>query len=80
MPAWYLHTTDAVVLAGPFTGEAAARMACARYATKVGEWMRRDGGPSTDEDVRACVAKLHVGYGVRPEPHGRFQPVFPTDP
>ena len=72
MPAWYVHSTDAVVLAGPFGGEAAAELARARYAAKVGDSMRRDGGPCSAADVRACVAKLRVGFGVLPEPHGRF--------
>src|SRR3954462_3945927 len=75
VPAWYVHSAEAVVLAGPFGGEAAAQIACARYAAKLEESMRRDGGPCSAADVEACVARLRVGYGGRPEPHGRFQAV-----
>ena len=75
VPAWYLHSVDAVVLAGPFPSELVAQLACAHFARKLGVSMRRNGGPCTAADIHACVAKLRVGYGVRPEPHGRFQVV-----
>jgi hypothetical protein len=75
VPAWYVHTTDAIVLAGPFAGEFAAQTACSRYAARLADSMRRDGGPSSPADVRECVARLRVGYGLRPKPHGRFEAV-----
>jgi hypothetical protein len=75
VPAWYLHSTEGVVLAGPFAAEAAARVARVRFAARLGDAMRRDGGPSSAADVEACVAKLRIGFGIRPEPHGRFKAV-----
>jgi Fatty acid desaturase len=80
VPAWYVHTSDAFVLAGPFAGEVAARVAYVRLAARLGESMRRDGGPSTAADVDACVAKLRVGYGLRPKPDGRFKAVSADNP
>jgi hypothetical protein len=79
VPAWYLHTADAIVLAGPFAGESAARIAFVRYAARLEESMRRDGGPCSAADIQACVAKLRVGYGVRPEPDRRFLAVSRDD-
>jgi hypothetical protein len=75
VPAWYIHTTDAVVLGGPFPVESAARTACTRFAAGLAASMRRDGGPSSPDDVRECVARLRVGYGLRPKPHGLFEAV-----
>jgi hypothetical protein len=75
VPAWYVHTTDSVVLAGPFAGEAGARMAGTRVAVRMAATMRQDGGASSAADVRARVSKLRIGYGLRPKPHGRFEAV-----
>jgi hypothetical protein len=80
VPAWYVHTTDSVVLAGPFAGEAGARMAGTRVAVRMAATMRQDGGSSSLTDVRARVAKLRIGYGLRPKPDGRFEAVPPEDP
>jgi hypothetical protein len=77
IPAWYVYTSDAVVLAGPFSAEAGARTAGARIAMRVAEAMRRDGGPAGPEDIRARVEQLRVGFGLRPPPEGKFEAVAP---
>jgi hypothetical protein len=73
IPAWYVFTLDAVVLAGPFSAEAGARTAGARLAMRMAEAMRRDGGPAGPADIQARVGRLRVGFGVRPPPDGRFE-------
>ena len=75
VPAWYVYTVDGVVVAGPFSAEAGARTAGARIAMRMAETMRRDGGASAPADIRLRVERLRVGFGLLPQPHGRFQAV-----
>jgi hypothetical protein len=75
IPAWYVYTDDAVVLAGPFSAEAGARTAGARIAMRMAEAMRRDGGASAPADIRRRVDRLRVGFGLRPAPDGKFEAV-----
>jgi hypothetical protein len=73
IPAWYVHTLDGSVLAGPFSTEEGARTAGARLAMRMAEAMRRDGGACGPADIRRRVAGLRVGFGLRPQPHGTFE-------
>lgn len=70
-PAWYVHTDQGVMLAGPFDTEAEARTAGNDAAARLRAGMRRD-RQFTEADVRARVAALRVGFGTTTYPHGGF--------
>jgi hypothetical protein len=74
VPGWYVHTTDSMIVAGPFSDVSAAQLAGTRIAMRMAERMRRDGGACRAADVRARVDRLRVGYGLRPASDGRFHP------
>lgn len=70
-PAWWIHTDQDVVLAGPFPDESAARAGGNHVADQLRAAMRRERyGEAT---IGERVAVLRIGFGIRQWPYGWFE-------
>lgn len=70
--AWWVHTDQGVVLAGPFPDEAAARAAGNEVAGRLRASMRQE--RYAERVIGQRVAALRVGRGTRQWPYGWFDP------
>ncbi len=71
-PAWFVHTDQGVVLAGPFADEASARVGGNQVAANLRAAMRRE--RYTERQVAERVVALRVSLGTRHWPCGWFEP------
>lgn len=67
-PAWWVHTDQGVVLAGPFSCEAQARAGGNEVAAQLRAAMRRE--RYSERAITARVRALRIGFAVRTWPHG----------
>lgn len=70
-PAWYVHTDQGVVLAGPLPDEETARIRGNQVADELRASMRRD--RYSERAVAERVRALRISRGVRQWPAGLFQ-------
>jgi hypothetical protein len=77
-PAWYVHTDQGVLLAGPYPDEQTARAHGNRLPTQIRAGMRREG--HTEPAIAERAQALRVSLGTTEPPHGEFRVRRPHAP
>lgn len=71
IPAWYVHTDQGVVLAGPLPDELTARIRGNQVAAELRAAMRRE--RYSERQVAERIRALRISRGIRQWPAGLFQ-------